>query len=53
MIASMFMRRGECRATYTSPPTSTSTMPLVMRFQVASPTVKRVSPRYGPLSLTS
>ena len=40
-------------AAYTSPPTRTSTMPLVMRFQVASPTVKRVSPRYGPLSLTS
>ena len=32
---------------YTSPPTSTSTMPLVMRFQVASPTLRRVSPRYG------
>jgi hypothetical protein len=38
---------------YTSAPTSTSTMLLVMRFQVASPTVKRVSPKYGPLSLTS
>ena len=38
---------------YTSPPTSTSTMPRVIRFQVASPTVRRVSPRYGPLSLTS
>jgi hypothetical protein len=24
-------------------------MPLVMRFHVASPTVRRVSPRYGPL----
>jgi hypothetical protein len=38
---------------YTSAPTRTSTMPLVMRFPVASPIVKRVSPRYGPLSLTS
>jgi hypothetical protein len=38
---------------YASPPTKTSTMPRVIRFQVASPTVRRVSPRYGPLSETS
>ena len=40
-------------AAYTSPPTRTSTMPVVMRFQVASPRVRRVSPKYGPLSFIS
>ena len=40
-------------AAYASLPKRTSTMPLVMRFHVASPRVRRVSPRYGALSVTS
>ena len=52
LAASVWSRGVVDHLGYTSPPTRVSTIPRLVRFEVASTAFKSVLPRYGSLSLT-